>query len=139
VAITDNAPASPQKIALKGTGAGPAADFSKTSVTFTNTIVDDTAAKQTVTLTNKGNKSLGLAGTGKGRGIAITGTDASSFSETNTCGSGLKEGASCTITVTFRPKAAGTLTADLAITDNAPASPQKIELKGTGDTAKAGN
>jgi len=66
-------------------------------------------------------------------GITITGTDASSFSETNKCGSKLAAGASCTITVTFTPQAIGTLTASVSIADNVTGSPQTVGLTGTGE------
>jgi hypothetical protein len=41
-------------------------------------------------------------------------------------------GASCAITVTFKPAATGALTASVNIADNAAGSPQKIALTGTG-------
>jgi hypothetical protein len=41
-------------------------------------------------------------------------------------------GANCTISVKFTPSAAGSRSADLAITDNATGSPQSVSLSGTG-------
>jgi len=65
-------------------------------------------------------------------GITITGADSSSFSETNNCGSTLAVGASCSITVTFKPAAVGALTASVSVADNATGSPQTVGLTGTG-------
>ena len=65
-------------------------------------------------------------------GIAVTGKDAGDFNETNTCGTGLPAGGSCTISVTFTPAQPGPLTASVTITDNAAGSPQSIAVSGTG-------
>jgi hypothetical protein len=41
-------------------------------------------------------------------------------------------GGSCTLTMTFKPTTSGLLAGSVAITDDAPISPQKVTLKGTG-------
>jgi hypothetical protein len=79
---------------------------------------------------NSGNAVLTLSGTGLG--ITITGANASFFSQTSTCGTSLAAGASCEVYVTFKPLAAGTLTATVNIADSAYGSPQKVSLSGTG-------
>ena len=56
----------------------------------------------------------------------------SSFSESNTCGSTLTAGASCAVTVTLTPTAAGAISGMLSITDNAPRGPHQVTLSGTG-------
>jgi hypothetical protein len=71
--------------------------------------------------------------TGTGMGITVMGSGVGSYSQTNTCGASLAAGKSCTISVTFKPKATGTLTAAVKIGDNAAASPQEVTLTGTGD------
>jgi len=102
----------------------PAVSLSATSLSFGNQLVGTTGALQTVTLSNTGSAALTISS------IATTGD----FAETNTCGSSVAAGGSCTITVTFTPSAAGTLNGQLAITDNAPNSPQLVSLAGTGTT-----
>jgi hypothetical protein len=57
------------------------------------------------------------------------------FAQTNDCGTSLPAGASCTVNVTFTPKAVGSPTGTLSFTDNAPQSPQVVQLYGTGTTA----
>jgi hypothetical protein len=79
-----------------------------------------------VTLSNPSGPALTISS------IAVTGTNATDFSQTNTCGTGLADGASCTITVTFKPAQSGPRTASVTITDNAAGSPQTISLSGTG-------
>src|SRR6266550_3948231 len=128
ISITDNAPASPQTISLSGTGLAPSptVGFSPASLTFSTTYVGVAATAQTVTLTNSGAGALSVSS------IAVTGTNSSEFAQSNTCGTSVAAGASCTINVTFTPGAAGSRTAAISITDNAPASPQTISLSGTG-------
>src|SRR5437667_7712622 len=65
-------------------------------------------------------------------GIGITGTNAGNFAQTHTCGTSLVAGASCSISVTFKPTALGTRTATLNISDNGGGSPQRVSLSGTG-------
>jgi hypothetical protein len=89
-----------------------------------------TSAAKTVTLTNLATTSLTITA------IAITGTNAANFAQTHTCVSTLAAGASCTISIKFKPTASGTRTAALSITDNAAGSPQKVPLSGIGTTAK---
>jgi hypothetical protein len=64
--------------------------------------------------------------------IAITGMDFRDFSESNTCGSSLNAGASCVIAVSFRPSQKGVRNATVSVSDDGGASPQKINLSGTG-------
>jgi hypothetical protein len=128
--FTDNAAASPQQVGLSGTGAAaatPAVSLSPTSLTFASQTVGTTSAAQTVTLTNSGAGALSISG------IAASGN----FAETTACPSSLPAGASCTISVTFTPTAAGALTGSLTFTDNAAASPQKVSLSGTAVAAAA--
>jgi hypothetical protein len=69
--------------------------------------------------------------------LALTGTNASDFAQTNTCGSSVAASANCTISVRFTPSASGSRTASLSITDNASGSPQTVSLSGTGTVALA--
>jgi len=123
VTISDNAPGSPQVVSLTGTGMGPVVSFSATTMSVGGQVVGTAGAAQTVTLTNSGNATLSITG------LTIL---PASFTETNTCGSSLAAGASCTITVTFTPSAAGEITGMLSITDNASGSPQQVTLSGVG-------
>ncbi len=122
VSITDNAPGSPQTASVTGVGVKPAVTLSPTSLTFSTQVVFTTSKAKTVTLTNSG---AGLLTISK---IAAS----SQFSETNTCGTSVAAGASCTISVTFKPTAINTISGSVSITDNASGSPQKVNLTGTG-------
>src|SRR5207248_1952863 len=106
--------------------AAPAVSLSPTSLSFGNQNINTTSAAQTVTLTNSGGGSLTISS------IAVTGTNAGDFAQTNNCPSTLAAGASCTISVTFTPTASGTRSASVSITDNAAGSPQSVSLSGSG-------
>jgi hypothetical protein len=104
----------------------PIASLSSTSLNFGNRLVGTAGAPNQVTLSNPSGLALTISS------IAVTGTNAADFSQTNTCGTGLAIGVSCAITVTFKPAQTGPRTASVTITDNAAGSPQTIGLSGTG-------
>jgi probable HAF family extracellular repeat protein len=124
LSVTDNAAGSPQKASL--TGIGTTAKLSPTSLSFGTVVLGTSSPANPVTLTNVGTTTLTI------RGIAITGTNAGDFAQTHTCGSSLTAGASCTVSVTFKPTQIGKRTGTLSVTDNAPGSPQTVSLSGTG-------
>jgi N-acetylneuraminic acid mutarotase len=103
----------------------PVASLTPASLAFT-ALSGATSAAQIVTLTNTGNAALSITG------VAISGTGAADFVQTNSCGSSLAAGASCTVSVTFTPASAASFSASLTVTDNAAASPQSVTLSGTG-------
>lgn len=125
LAITDNAPGSPQSVPLSGTGATPLAQLSPSSLNLGVLTVGSTSSPQLVTLVNAGS-TLTISS------IGINGSDASDFAESSNCGSTIAEGASCQIKVTFTPTASGARSAALTVSDNAPGSPQTVALSGTG-------
>jgi hypothetical protein len=98
--------------------------LSTTSMVFGNTPVGTTSAVRKATLTNTGTVSLTITS------IVATGP----FAQTNTCGTTVKAGKNCTISVTFSPTVAGEATGAVTITDNATNSPQTITLNGDGVT-----
>ncbi len=67
--------------------------------------------------------------------VGITGD----FAQTNTCGGSIAAGASCTVSVTFRPTASGTRTGSLTIASSASNSPTTVALTGTGAGATNAN
>lgn len=124
ITIIDNASDSPRTITLNGVGviSGPDATPSATNLTFAIQLVGTSSAAQSVMLTNYGTTALSISS-------IVAGGD---FAASNTCGSSLVAGASCTINVIFKPTQPGNRTGTVSITDNAPGSPQKVSLKGTG-------
>jgi phospholipase C len=128
VSIADNGGGGTQVVPLTGTGgsSGPAVTFSPTSLTFASQAVGTTSSPQNVKLTNSGSATLTLTS------ITLTGANPGDFVQTNTCGTSVAAGGNCTISVTFKPTAAGTRAASVSVADNAPGSPQTVGLTGTG-------
>src|SRR5437773_2685919 len=86
VTVNDSATGSPQTISLAGSGVSsgtgsPAASLSPTSLTFGNQNVGTTSAARAVTLSNSGSAALSVTS------IAVTGTNAGDFAQSNNCGS----------------------------------------------------
>ncbi len=105
---------------------GPVATLAPASLSLGSITVGTPSAAQTITLTSSGDQALSLSS------IAITGANASEFAETNDCQAVLQPGKSCTISVIFTPSATGLQQATLTATDNAPGSPQPVQLSGSG-------
>src|SRR6266487_2054344 len=132
LAVTDNAPGSPQPVQLDGTGVAPpppqpAVTLVPGSISFPTTTQGTTSGPVTITLTNSGTATLHISS------VVIGGNNPSDFSMTNGCAAtAYTVNASCTIAVTFAPLAVGLRTAMIAITDDAPDSPQSVQLSGTG-------
>jgi len=117
-------------VPVMGAVSGPNVALSPTSLTFATQLVGTTSSAQSVSLTNNGTATLSITG------IGFTGADPADFAQTNTCGSSVATGASCTISVTFTPKAINTRSASLSVSDNVPGSPQTVSLSGTGTEVK---
>ena len=111
----------PLRINLSGTGLS-AVNVSPASLAFGQQMVNTTSAPQTVTLTNNGPTPLTIYN------IAI----GFSFHQTNTCGTSVASGVSCTISVTFNPVSASAQAQSLFLDDSAAGSPQIVALTGTG-------
>jgi len=129
LSVADNSAGSPQTVSLSGTGTVASASLSPTSLSFGNQSVNTTSGVLAATLTNGGTAALSLSS------IVLTGANAGAFAQTNTCGSSLAAGASCTVSVTFDPTATGSQSASVSFTDNASGSPQSLSLSGTGTSA----
>ena len=79
---------------------------------------------ETVVLTNDQNTALAIDS------VTVAGTDPGDFPAKSACGSSVKGGWDCTITVTFTPSATGARTATLNIKDAV--GTQTVQLNGTG-------
>ena len=120
--FSDSASTSPQTVSLSGTGSAAVA-LSVASLSFSATVAGGTSAAKTVTLTN--NQAVTL----NNIGIAASGPFAVA---SNTCGTSLLAGKSCTVGVTFSPTAVGSATGTLTFSDSGSNSPQTVSLSGTG-------
>ncbi|MGO9270375.1 MAG: choice-of-anchor D domain-containing protein [Terriglobia bacterium] len=127
ILVTDNAAGSPHRVIL--TGVGTAVSLSTAGLTFTSQTVGTKSSAQAVSITNKGSTTMNLWQ------IAIGGANPGDFSKTTTCGATLGGGATCTVSVTFKPVAKGARSATLLFSDDGGGSPQAVRLTGTGVAA----
>jgi hypothetical protein len=130
--VSDNAPGSPHRVQLAGTGVGaaPAASLSLAALDFGSVAVGSISTSQTVTLTNAGNSPLTLSAD-----PVLVGAHAAQFSlSSGTCTSGttLAINGTCKLSVQFSPSSTGPVVARIDIADNAAGSPQRVQLAGTG-------
>jgi hypothetical protein len=101
----------------------PVVGLSPVSLKLASTVVGQSSASSTVTLTNSGSFSLSIS----------TVSASGDFSETDTCaGQTIAPSGTCTVTVTFTPSVTGSITGALTIVDNAVNTPQVLALSGTG-------
>jgi hypothetical protein len=106
-------------------GSSPFASISTSSVIFGSITSGSSGSAQDVTLSNTGSGTLNISS------IAMSGTNANSFSESNNCPTTLGAGSTCTITTNFSPGVAGSYTAAISITTNASPAIQTITLSGS--------
>ncbi len=123
IAVANGYVASPVASASYTLISEPAVTSSPANLTFAGETVGTASAAQTVTLTNSGTAALSITA------VAASGD----FADTSACGPSIAAGASCMISVTFTPTAAGTRTGTLTVTDNASSSPQTVALSGGGE------
>ena len=134
LALASNAPNSPQLIPLTGTAFSPPTGGALTSIHlslnnlyFYNRKVNSTSAPDSIVVTNAGKAAALII-----RGMALTGSQPTSFAVASTCGSSVPVGASCTINVSFAPRVAGTNSASLVLTYNGSLGTLSIPLVGHG-------
>jgi len=122
--ITDNAPGSPQSVALDGVGENIV--FSKTSLVFPATPVGQTSATRSVSLFSLSGNAIVIS--------SLTGPNAADFQVISmSCGTlgnpaEVRHGDPCIIQLTFTPSAKGTRTAQLVFVNENPASGPSVIL-----------
>jgi hypothetical protein len=109
-----------------GNGVRVAYTLSTTSLVFGNQPLNFASSAKTITLRSTGVASLPITS------IAIGGSNANQFAQSNTCGTSVTAGASCAIKVTFKPTGTGPKTATLSVTASAGGGTKTASLSGTG-------
>ncbi|HEY0935583.1 MAG TPA: choice-of-anchor D domain-containing protein, partial [Trebonia sp.] len=132
--LTVDAGGSTSTVSLSGTGTAGGGGSSATlsaspaSVSFGSVAVGSASAAKTVTVTNTG-----------GAAAAVSSVSAAApFAETSTCGSSIAAGASCTVSVTFKPAAAGAASGNLTLASDASNPSLTVALSGTGTSSGGG-
>jgi 6-phosphogluconolactonase (cycloisomerase 2 family) len=123
---SDNAPGEPQSIPIRGTGVPATSGVTLVpgNISFPAITQGTTGMPQNVSLTDSGSTKLSIFS------VVLDGANRKDFSMSSGCSGALAVNASCAITVTFAPLAAGERTATVTITDDAPGSPHVIALSG---------
>lgn len=125
--IVSNDPRGTLSLPLLGSGlALPIAVVTPGNLNFGNSQIAIASPVQTVTLTNAGKAALGATTVSASANFAVA---------TNNCNQSLAVGASCTITASFTPPAAGSFNGALTLSNNATfGGKQTVALTGTGDS-----
>jgi len=84
--------------------------------------ISSVSGARAVTLTNNGGTPVAI------NGVGIGGPGSADFSQTNNCGTSLAAGASCTVSVTFRPSAKGVRVGEISIATNLSVGPGAITM-----------
>ncbi|MGC1483804.1 MAG: choice-of-anchor D domain-containing protein, partial [Candidatus Acidiferrum sp.] len=103
----------------------PAITFAPNPVAFPATTQGASSTPIVVTVTNTGTGALTISS------IAAAGSNPGDFTNTNTCTAAVPAMGTCAISVTFIPTASGPRSETISLTDNAPGSPQVINVSGT--------
>jgi hypothetical protein len=115
-----------QIVALTGTAVAAPYTLSPRSLAFGNQTVGTKSAAQPVTVTNTGAAAMSITS------LTFTGAGRTQFLKTKTCGASLAAGASCTISVTFKPTTTGAMKATLNVNAGGGDGTQTVALSGTG-------
>jgi Abnormal spindle-like microcephaly-assoc'd, ASPM-SPD-2-Hydin/Beta-propeller repeat len=108
----------------------PTLAVAPTSLNFGTVLIPTISSAKTVTLTNNTNAAIAFTSAViSGGNPAAANND---YVATSGCGVSIAAGASCTVSVTFKPSVAAAETATLVLTDGDSTSPQNIALSGTG-------
>lgn len=139
LSISHNNTLTPIAFALSGTGANgtvlaPVATISPLSITLVTTAIGSTSAAQNVNVSNSGNAPLAIS--------ALTLSNPADFSIAGgncSAGGSVAAGASCTVSVAFKPStgALGARNGNLTIAHNATGSPGVVSLSGSATAAAA--
>ena len=126
LAFADDAPGSPQTVALKGTGQAIA--LAPTALNFGTVNVGATSSPQSVIVSNGGTVTVSLTG------FSFTGGGKTDYSiSANTCGASLAAGANCSVSIVFKPTKKATRSAKLSVANNGGGGAAIATLTGDGN------
>ena len=123
LSIYDNAPDSPQIVALAGTGLAPVS-VTPLNLSFGTVAVGTTSGALTATVKNNSSSGTSLS-------YGASSDFAATAGASNGCGSSLAGNSSCTIAVTFKPAQKGTTVGSLAVSAGSFPT-QTVNLGGSG-------
>ncbi len=127
--VDSNAPRSPHRLALAGTGTVPRASVEPSRLSFGEVDVGTTSEARAVRLGSSGSDALRIAG------VAVSGADADAFSARGCSGAVVAPGEACRVEVRFRPRRAGPHRAELLLRHDASGGSVQLPLNGLGVAA----
>jgi hypothetical protein len=133
ITITSNGTGSPQAINLAGSGnaVSSAGQLQMPgALSFGGQPIGVQSSAQTVNLTNTGSQPV--------TGTTVASSNPGEFPITVTCSGTINAGASCPVSVAFRPAAAGARSATITVTSSGLGSPQSFAASGSGVSAPTG-
>jgi hypothetical protein len=113
-------------VTLTGTGVNYSFTVSPTSLAFGNVARGTTSAAKTVTVKNTSSVALPITS------VALGGSNAGQYTRTNNCPTQLSAGASCTVSVRFKPTSTGSKSATLVVAPGNGVASKSVALSGTG-------
>jgi hypothetical protein len=122
--VNDSASSKPQVIELSGTGT--TLTVSPSQLNFGSQKVGTKSPPQNVIVTNTGSTTVTVTS------VSIIGYYPPDYWQTNTCGTQIGPGATCTISITFEPVLKGMRSAAAVINGPGGAVWQQVQLTGTG-------
>jgi len=115
-----------QSVSLSGVGIRATYSVSPAAINFGSVQKKTLSAAASITVTNTNVVPLPLMS------IALGGSNPKQFGQTNDCSAEIAAGASCTISVVFKPTTVGSKSAKLTITPGGGAAKKSVSLSGTG-------
>jgi hypothetical protein len=136
LSITDDAPGNPHSVSLAGTGVAPpppapAVTIAPNPINFPTITQGTSSAPLNITVTNSGNATLHIST------VTVAGNNPADFSTStaNCSASTIAPNATCSLSVTFSPLAAGQRSETISLADDASDSPQLIQIAGNASPA----
>jgi N-acetylneuraminic acid mutarotase len=108
------------------TGTGPLVGLDPGTIDLQAVQVGAVGDPATFVVTNAGTAPLTVVG------VTVSGADPGDVITRSGCTAKVSPGGTCTVTVRFAPTATGLRTADVAVVDDAPLSPQAVAVSGYG-------
>ena len=125
--VSSTAPDSPAQLPLTGVGTVAEITLGATALTLGDHAVGTVSPAQSVTVASTGAAPLSV------RDVTVTGAHPGDFALTENCSfRGHAPGATCTVTVTFRPTSTGSRAAAVTINSNVAGGPHSVTLAGSG-------
>jgi hypothetical protein len=125
VTVTTGGGSGTKSTAVSGTGVRPAYTLSASSLAFGKQPLNLASSAKTITLRSTGIVALPITS------ISFIGTNPTMFAQTNNCGTSVAAGASCTITIRFKPTSTGPKIANLRVAAGSGAGIKYVTVSGT--------